>query len=138
LANTTGAYRAETVTATKNNALFYNVEYKYDSQGRVIQARVDGVGSSSVYVEFEYEANAIVINDYGTFYRLELSSADNSGNVCNVMDLADAHYTSKYVFNPDLYYINIYGTPVKKLPQGHEFELSEGRLSRIGKYYYEH
>ena len=139
LSNTIGAYRAETVTASQGGSMIYFVEYKYDNQGRMVKARLDGRERYSVFTEFTYEANAIVIDDGGYPFRLELSSSDNIGNVCNVIDMATTPYVST-IINPYLYYLNIYGKPINKLPQGYEIELSEDglKLSSIGKYYFEY
>ena len=136
--NVKGGVRAKTVTATKNGFPIYNVYYNtYDQQGRLTLARVDGVGGQSIYISYKYEGNKIVISDGTT---LELSSDDNKGNVCNVLDFAGSSYTSDYVINPCLYFLNIYGTPINKLPVGQEVEYSEDnqKILRVGKYTYEY
>jgi hypothetical protein len=138
LANTTGGTRVEKVSATLGGVQLYIVLYFYDESGRLKEARIEGVNTNPVITRYKYEENAIIINDVGTEYRIDLSSEDNVGYVCNVLDYANAPYTSNYVINPDLYFLNIYGTPVSKLPYGHEVSFNQGKLSRVGKYYYEY
>lgn len=139
LANTKGGARAESVMATVNKARLYSILYRYDTEGRLVQADIEGVADNVVYTHYKYDGNTIIIDDVGTEYRINLSSEDNIGYVCNVLDYADAPYTSKYVINPDLYFLNIYGTPVSKLPYGHDVVFCDGKkLSRVGKYYYEY
>ncbi|MDR2914323.1 MAG: hypothetical protein LBV74_05775 [Tannerella sp.] len=138
LANTKGACRVEEVLAKINGAQLYRVLYFYDESGRLKQASIEGVSTQQVYTHYTYEGNTIIIDDVGIEYKIELSSEDNTGNVCNVLDYADAPYTSNYVINPDLYFLNIYGTPVSKLPRGHEVAFNKEKLSRVGKYYYEY
>ena len=141
LSNTRGGIRAESVSATNSSgARLYDVEYWYDDLGRLEKARVDGVASIPGYMHYEYEGNTIIIDDFGVEYRLELSSNENKGYVCNVLDYADAHFTSNYVINPNLYFLNIYGTPIDKLPHGHQVMHSDdnSRLVSVGKYSYEY
>lgn len=138
-ANTRGGYRAETVTASRNHGSLYSVEYEYDKQGRIAQARIDGVGNIPYYVKIKYEANSIEVNDASTIHRIELSSVDNAGKVCNVLDYAGGHYTSNYVINPDLYFLNIYGVSIDKLPLLPQEEIeydSNQRLTRVGNCYF--
>lgn len=140
LANTRGGTRIESVLATVDKARLYNVVYRYDTEGRLVQADIEGVADEVVYTRYWYEENAIRIDDVGTEYRIDLSSDRNLGYVCNVLDYAGAPYTSKYVINPDLYFLNIYGTPIERLPYGFEIERCNNnqKLSRVGKYFYEY
>jgi len=141
LANTKGASRIESLTASEGSAKKYHIQYWFeDPEGRVTQARVDGLWTQPVYISYKYEGNKILINESGFDFTLELSDTDNLGYVCNVMGFSGAELTSKYVFNPDFYFLNIYGTPIKKLPQGQEFEISEDNqhLLRVGNYSYEY
>lgn len=140
LSNTKGGARTEGVLATVNGARLYNTQYWYDGAGRLIKACIEGVGPQPVYTHYKYEEGCVVIDDVGTEYRINLSLEDNLGYVCNVLDYADAPYTSNYVINPDLYFLNIYGTPVAQLPYGHEIERCNNNLnlSRVGKYSYEY
>ena len=143
LSNTKGVARIESLEAKIGNVLWYYVQYWFDADNRLIAARVDGSDLAdknelrSVYVSYKYVGNTIEISDGGY---LELSSADNLGYVCNVLDFANSPHTSKYVINPDLYFLNIYGTPIFKLPQGQEIRYTNNNqhLSSVGKYQYEY
>ena len=141
LSNTRGGIRAESVTASLlNGSRLYYIEYEYDEEeGRLWRARLDGVDTQSIYNHYVYEGNTIIIDDAGIEYRLNLSSEENTGYVCNVLDYAGAPITSQYIINPDLYFLNIYGTPIKNLPSGQEIKrYSNKNLSQVGKYYYEY
>ena len=142
LSNTRGAIRAESIDATTlSGARLYSVVYDYYIDGRLKMARLDGVDPKEpIFNNYRYEANTIIIDDAGTDYILELSSEKNLGNVCNVLDYANAPYTSKYIINPDLYFLNIYGVPVEQLPLGQTVSRCNNNknLSRVGKYYYEY
>jgi len=141
MANTKGVSRVESMTASEGNAKLYNVQYWYDSEGRIFEARIDGIEDKPSYIKYKYVGNKVIIEERGwNPYEIELSEIDNVGYVCNVMDFAGAEYTSKYVFNSDFYFLNIYGTPIKKLPLWQEVELSEDnqRLLRVGKYSYDY
>jgi len=143
LANGVGGYRAVTVTASIGGALKHKVTYKYDNEGRISQARIDGIRATRPdYVEFTYEANAIKIWDVDVAYRIELSSTEiNTGNVCNVLDYAGAPYTSTYVVPNELYFLNVFGVSFNKLPQLPQDEIERDdsqRLTRVGQCYYEY
>ena len=142
LANTKGVSRVESLTASRGNAKLYNVQYWFeDPEGRVSLARVDGIEGIPAYISYKYEGNKIFIKERALDFTIELSSDDNLGYVCNVMDFAQGAYlTSQYVFNSDFYFLNIFGTPINKLPLGQEFEVSEDnqRLLRVGKFSYEY
>ena len=141
LGNTKGVSRVETVTASVGNAKLYHIQYWFeDPEGRISLARVDGVDGESNYVLFKYEDNNIIVSEKGIDHIIELSSSENLGNVCNVMGLAGPELTSKYVFHPDFYFLNIYGTPMNRLPLGQEIVRSADnqQLLRVGKYTYEY
>ena len=141
LSNTRGGLRAENMNAfASSGSRLYYVEYEYDDEGRLWRARLDGIDTKSIYSHYKYEGNTIIIDDAGTEYRLSLSSEENLGYVCNVLDYAEAPITSKYIINPDLYFLNIYGAPIEKLPYGHAVtRCNNGKnLSRVGKYFYEY
>ena len=142
LSSTLGGSRAESilVTSLSGSRLQY-IEYEYDGEGRLWRARLDGVDPwHPIYNHYRYEGDTIIIDDAGTEYRLELSTEENSGYVCNVLDYAEAPMTSQYVINPDLYFLNIYGAPIGKLPYGHVVTRCNNNknLSRVGKYHYEY
>ena len=144
LSSTRGSRRAESVTAREKGArsTLYEVEYFYDEQShRLRQARINGGEfPKPVYAIYRYEGNSVIINDGsdGQVYTLVLSNEDNKGYVCNVLDFAGSPLTSKYVIHPDLYFLNIYGIPFGKLPDGVDFEYTNGgqNLLRVGKYTY--
>ena len=141
LFNTRGGLRAENIrVSTLSGSLLYYLTYEYDDEGRVWRVRLDGVGYKSIYNHYTYEGNTIIIDDAGIEYRLELSSEENTGYVCNVLDCAEAPITSQYVINPYLYFLNIYGTPIKNLPSKHEVKrYSNKNVSHVGeKYYFEY
>ena len=141
LSNTLGGARAESIEVTSlSGSKLHTIVYEYDDDGRLWRARLDGVDTRPIYNHYKYEGNTIIIDDAGSEYRLELSSEDNLGYVCNVLDYADAPITSKYIINPDLYFLNIYGAPVGKLPYGHIVTRCNNNknLSRVGKYHYEY
>ena len=141
LSNTRGGIRAESVrVSTLEGVRLYYIEYWYDDAGRVNKARLDGIDIMPIWNHYKYEGNTIIIDDAGTEYRLELSSEENLGYVCNVLDYANAPITSNYIFNPYLYFLKIYGTPVNMLPSGQEIVHCNNNknLSRVGKHYYEY
>jgi len=140
LSNTRGGTRVEGIRAKRGNALEHAVQYWYDDQNRLKTARVSGEDAKAVYTNYKYEANRVIVEEGGHDHPIELSSADNLGSVCNVFDFAGAKLTSKYVINPDLYFLGIYGAPISKLPQGQVIEYTEDhqKLSRVGKYHYEY
>jgi hypothetical protein len=142
LSNTIGGSRIESVAVTTNGARLYNVAYTFNASNRLIIARVDGVAERSVYIDYIYEGNSIIIKERDRDereYRIELSTDDNLGNVCNVLDFSEHQLTSNYVINPDLYYLNIYGAPIAKLPQGCLISrTNNNKLERVGKYLYEY
>jgi len=146
LDNTRGGARAKEVTARVNGALLNNVEYFYDDQNRIEKAcyeRLGGVddgGPKIRWIIYTYNGNDIIeVDDAGTNYTLNLSSEENTGSVCNVLDFSGAPISTQYIINPDLYYLNIYGKPVGYLPQGQTIERnSSNNLTRVGKYRYEY
>ena len=141
LGNTRGVYRIESLEAKVGNVLWYYVQYWFDDENRLSLARVDGSDLinpnqlHSVFIAYKYVGNTIEISDGGF---LELSSADNLGYVCNMLDFAGSPHTSKYVINPDLYFLNIYGSPILKLPKGQEVRYTSNNqnLLSVGKYQY--
>jgi len=136
--NTHGTFRAEEITAKKDGVMTYRVDYTYDEEGRIKMAAINGISSVVIYTEYAYENNKIKIDDYGHKYELDLSSEENTGNVCNVFGFVETptNYTTQYVINPTLYYLNIYGVPVSKLPVNQDVEREGSRLVKVGKYRY--
>ena len=140
LSNTRGGAVVEELKAKRGNALEFSVQYRYDEKNRLKLAHISGGEAQAVYTNYYYEGNRVIVEEGGHHFPIELSSADNLGNVCNVLDFAGASLTSKYVMNADLYFLNIFGAPIGKLPQGQEVEYTgdNQKLSRVGKYRYEY
>ena len=140
LSNTKGGAVIEELKAKRGNALEYTVKYWYDQENRLKTAHISGGEAQAVYTNYFYEGNRVIVEEGGHHFPIELSSDTNLGNVCNVLDFAGASLTSKYVINADLYFLNIYGAPITKLPQGQvvEYTSDNQKLSRVGKYRYEY
>ena len=140
LSNTKGGIRAEMITVLEEHtrARYYSVEYEYDHLGRLKLARINGVADQPVYTHYIYDSNGITVNDASTYYRIDFSSEKNQGYVCNVLDYSNAHFTCKYVIDPNLYFLNIYGAPVEFLPAGYDITYSDNNLSRVGNQTYEY
>ena len=147
LKNTRGAFLVESVKATETVngkiSTLYLVQYWFDEENRLKEACINGIETIPIWTNYEYEGNAVVINDFGDMHRIELSAAENLGYVCNVLDFGGARYTSEYIINPVFYFLNIYGKPIGKLPQlpqGEEVIYSEDntKIVSIGKYSYEY
>jgi hypothetical protein len=139
---TIGGSRAIEISAKIGNAVVYYVEYQYDVSGRLSLAKIIKPDEGSEeWISYKYNADNIEINEGGTIYSIPLSTEENTGYVCNVYAFAEAPLTNKYIINPELYFLNIYGAPVEKLPAGQTIERvgsNDNRLSRVGKYYYKY
>jgi hypothetical protein len=137
--NVLGATRVRMIIATKPDGLYHETEYYYDANERLGHAVISapGVPGSPFHVYFVYYDSHIVIQEPGGEYRIDLCDEENTGYVCNVLSFAEAPLTSQYIINPDLYFLNIYGRPVDKLPNGHEIVRSEKTL-RVGKHSYKY
>jgi hypothetical protein len=136
--NTIGGSRVRELSASIGNALYYKVIYFYDDQGRLSSTEINVAheGNSIYYTKYEYSESSIKIVD-DTTYEIQLGNEENTGYVYNVLGNSAASLTSKYVFNPELYFLNIYGKPVGKLPLGATITRSANSM-RIGRYYYEY
>lgn len=132
--NILGSTRAKKITATQDGALCYEVEYSYTDE-RLTSAMISAQGGP-YYTSYTYYDSYIIINDINE-YKLELCEEENTGNVCNVLGYAETTLTTQYVINPALYFLNIYGKPVEKLPHGCEITRS-GKTMRVGKNLYEY
>lgn len=144
LAATVGGSRAFSVTASIKDATVYYVEYQFDAAGKLTLAKViipgdnNGAGSEQ-WVSYNYTADNIEINEGNAIYNIPLSTEENTGYVCNAYAFAEAPLTNRYIINPDLYFLNIYGMPVEQLPAGETIQrigANDSRLSRVGKFYY--
>jgi len=129
-------YFAETViNKDGNGSVQSRIEYQYNSAGYLSWAKVERKGvetPSSVWFNYPDWSNAndntITIEEYPgpKTYRIQLAvnqygpkagtRMQNIGYVCDVLRFANAPLTNEYIINPDLYYLGIYGTPVKYLP----------------------
>jgi hypothetical protein len=144
LGATIGGSRAFKVRATRGGGLLYSVEYQYDREGRLGIVGIMRPGEADKWIYYTYPAeDSIVINEFdgGDVYTVRLSKEVNTGYVCNVLAFAEAPLTNKYVINPELYFLNIYGKPIEYLPVGETVQRignNDNRLSRVGKYYYKY
>jgi hypothetical protein len=141
--NTIGGSRVKELTATVDNALYYKVIYFYDDLGggRLSGTEVNVAGGTNTYyTTYEYTGSSIIIREKMTEdrrYEIALGDEENTGYIYNVLGNSEAPLTAQYVFNPELYFLNIYGRPVDKLPQGLAVERS-GNTMRVDKHYYEY
>jgi hypothetical protein len=135
LDHTIGGSRVEYLRAHIDNMLYYEVRYRYDDEGRLSSAEINAQGGP-YYTSYRYHESSVEIIDEGIF-EIPLGNEENTGHVFNVLDHANAFLTSNYVINPELYFLNIYGKPVGKLPHGSVIERS-GNTLRVGKHYYEY
>lgn len=145
LFNSKGSSRVERIEARDGKSKLYDVRYWFDDENRLSMALVGGANGydKPVVTTYKYEGNTITIWDGQKHHKLELSSNDNLGYVCNVLDFAGEYITSNYVIHPDLYFLNIYGMPIGKLPvlpDGQEVAYTNDhqKIIRIGKYSYEY
>lgn len=136
--NVLGATRARMITANKGNRLYYETEYFYINE-RLAYAKVSapGVPESPFQINFLYNDSHVIIQELGIDYIIELCDEDNTGYACNVLGYAETPLASQYVIDPNLYFLNIYGRPVEKLPGGSKIVRS-GKTLRVGKYFYEY
>ncbi|MDR3309391.1 MAG: hypothetical protein LBS80_05505 [Tannerella sp.] len=133
-----GGLRVQYDRATIGDAELYYLEYQYDAEGRLHQAYYAATRTAPLWVIFTYTGdNSIEIDEQGQKYTISLSSEDNTGYVCNVLGFPETAYTSRYIINPDLYYLGIYGKPVGKLPANQAVRRnSNSGLAGVGKYSY--
>lgn len=108
------------------------VRYRYLKSGYLDYVILERLGEQQVTIYFKYPKGdgsgeygdsptikgGIIINEGGKYYKINLAvqKIENKGYVCNVLRYANAPLTNKYVINPDLYYMGIYGVPIKYLP----------------------
>jgi hypothetical protein len=132
--NVLGSTRAKTITASIDGSLYYEVEYFYKDE-RLVLAHINAQGGP-YYTSYAYYDSKIVVEDGGR-HEIELGNEENTGYAFNVLGHTEMPLTSQYVINPALYFLNIYGKPVEKLPAGYEIERS-GKTMRVGKHLYEY
>ncbi|MGP1421145.1 MAG: hypothetical protein ACTTKI_06125 [Tannerella sp.] len=145
----------EDMEVWKDSNLYAQLKYHYDQGGYL--SKVEILNKRSV-VLFQYDylnakkrSNSITIIEEpeGRYYTVQLSSRkiENKGYVCNVLRYAGSPLTNEVIINPDLYYLGIYGTPVKYLPdvpiESGSYRDAKGDVqgvySRVGpcQYFYE-
>ncbi|MDR2145265.1 MAG: hypothetical protein LBE91_02230 [Tannerella sp.] len=142
-----GGARISELRAYIGRAIYYYVEYQYDELGRLHLAKLErpadneGKGSA-LWISYTYTENNIEINEGGYIYNIPLSETEkNSEYVCNVFMFASPSLTSTYIINPELYFLNIYGVQVDKLPAGETVRRmgdTDDRLASVGKYNYKY
>jgi hypothetical protein len=125
--------------------LHSKVDYKYHPTGYLNYVVLERPGLSPEYITFVYpdQNGGITIKEAGLSYSISLQSdTENIGYVCNVLRYANAPLTNTYVIDPDLYYLGLYGMPIRSLPNE---EIRSGKnsvsatiLSRVGnnKFFY--
>ncbi|MDR1381669.1 MAG: hypothetical protein LBJ47_09355 [Tannerella sp.] len=136
--NTIGGSRVKELSAYIGSSLYYKVIYFYDAEGRLSSTEINvaNEGGNIYYTRYEYGESSIkIIED--DVYEIQLGDEENTGHVFNVLDHANAPRTSAYVFNPELYFLNIYGKPAGKLPEDIAVTRSAGTM-RAGRHYYEY
>ncbi|MDR0385640.1 MAG: hypothetical protein LBH60_06145 [Prevotellaceae bacterium] len=134
-----GATRAKIITANKGNGFYFQTEYFYINE-RLAYAEVNApdVPESPFQVNFFYKDSRITIQEAGgRQYTIDLGNEENTGYACNVLGYINAPLTNQYVIIPELYFLNIYGKPVDKLPGGHEITRS-GKTLRVGTHTFEY
>lgn len=145
----------EDMEVWKDGQLYVQLKYHYNGAGYL--SRVEILNKQSVvyflynYLNAEKRSNSVTIIEEpeGRYYTVQLSSRkiENKGYVCNVLRYAGSPLTNEVIINPDLYYLGIYGTPVKYLPdvpiESGSYRDAKGDVhgvySRVGayKYFYE-
>jgi hypothetical protein len=136
--NIKGGVRVTELTATINGAQYFTTNYTYNEEGRLIIAAIHTVGGP-FYVRYEYEGSTLRVIEMGEIYvenPFELGNEENTGNVCNVLGLLDLPLTNKFVIIPELYYLNIYGAPIRQIPADFAVSRTSNSL-RVGDHYYE-
>jgi hypothetical protein len=137
--NTIGGSRVKELTASVGKAMHYRVIYFYDNEGRLISTEVNVANEGTTatrYTTYTYTESSIKITDDG-IYEIPLSDEENTGHAFNVLGHSEAPLTSQYVFNNELYFLNIYGKPVGKLPHGHAVTRTATSM-RVGQHHYEY
>ena len=138
----------------ERDRLVAQLSYSYDYAGYVSRIEIPNL-QATIRFKYHYRdqsnyANSITITevqrtDTSTYtLRLAPEKLRNTGYVCNVLRAVGAPLTNQYALNPDLYYLGIYGTPVKLLPDAiierNIYRDGEGDLhsvySRVGSDYY--
>jgi len=138
----------------ERDRLVAQLNYSYDYAGYVSKVEIPNM-EAKILFKYHYRdqsnyANSVSITEIRktdtVTYTMQLAPGKlrNTGFVCNVLRCVGAPLTNQYVLNPDLYYLGIYGTPVKLLPDAiierNIYRDGEGDLhsvySRVGSDYY--
>jgi len=138
----------------ERDRLVAQLSYSYDYAGYVSRIEIPNL-QATIRFKYHYRdqsnyANSITITevqrtDTSTYtLRLAPEKLRYTGHGCNVLRAVGAPLTNQYALNPDLYYLGIYGTPVKLLPDAiierNIYRDGEGDLhsvySRVGSDYY--
>jgi hypothetical protein len=150
---------AETVINTYGDGRMHSqLSYTYNSAGYLTYVRIERPGQEAATVAYKYpdllnptDSDKIIIEEYpGLVYHIPLAvnknvpgKLKNESYICNVLREGKAPLTNEYVINPDLYYLGIYGTPYKYLPDetiesviGGGQQTSLFRVGNIRYYYY--
>jgi hypothetical protein len=124
---------AETVINTYSDGRMHSqLSYTYNSAGYLVYVRIERPGREVASVSYIYPdllnpagGDEIAIAEYPgpTMYYIRLAvdkvtggKVRNESYICNVLRQGKGALTNEYVINPDLYYLGIYGTPYKYLP----------------------
>lgn len=97
------------------------VEYRYDDASGYLQyVHLERPGEERVTIYYTYpdENGGLTIREGSSVYKIRMTKdkLSNEGYICNVFSHTKAPLTNQYVINPDLYYMGVYGTPIKYLP----------------------
>lgn len=97
----------------------------YKESGYLNYVKLERSGEFPVTIVFRYpdDTGGLTIQEGTRMYRIPLATdpgtkekMENVGYVCNVLSHAKAPLTNEYVIVPDLYYLGMYGVPIKYLP----------------------
>lgn len=145
---------AELVENYKGGKLESIVRYRYQKSGYLNYVILERPGEQPMNIYFKYPKadgsggngdcptveGGIIIEEAGRQYKINLAmqKLENKHYVCNVLRYGNAPLTNKYVINPDLYYMGIYGVPIKYLPDeivanGVVTDLEGGKVSVINQ-----
>ena len=97
----------------------------YKESGYLNYIKLERVGEKLINIAFRYpdDKDGLTIQEGSKVYRISLAKdpvskdkMENVGYVCNVFSHVKAPLTNEYVIIPDLYYLGLYGVPIKYLP----------------------
>lgn len=138
----------------KDSRLVSNLKYTYKSNGFLDYVTLERSGEKPVTIVFRYPDadGGLTIQEGAKFYKIPLAKdpvtkekLENKGYICNVFNHVNAPLTNEYVIIPDLYYLGLYGVPLKYLPDTFiekgvitEDGVKNSVISRVGthRFYY--